>query len=46
MNETLRRLLNAQRQMMELKGKPGHAEQVKIVRELEMRLLDGTQQSA
>lgn len=43
---TIQTLLVAQRHMMELKGKPGHAEQVKIVREIKMRLLESTQQSA
>lgn len=43
---TLQTLLTAQRHMMELKGKPGHAEQVKIVREIEKRLSETTQKSA
>lgn len=38
--------MKAQKLMMELKGKPGHEEQVKIVREMEMRLLDRSQQTA
>lgn len=37
--ETWLKILNAQRQMMELKGTPGHEEQVKIVREMKMRPL-------
>lgn len=43
---TIQNLLVAQRHMMELKGKPGHAEQVKIVREIEKTLADLGQMSA
>lgn len=38
MSELMRKLLKAQMHMMQLKGKPGHQEQVRIVREIQAQI--------
>jgi len=38
MSELFRKLLKAQQHMMQMKGKPGHMEQVRIVREIESQI--------